>query len=402
MKHFIKVVIIFALALAVAGFSHFNSGFVTIAIANYQLEFSLNLLLVMWLVSFLIIYYLLRIIINVKRIPAKLQRSRQKRSLILGQKYLNLAGLYYFEGRYKNCYKFAIKTVKQQTSADNKFLAYMLALRSASIMQDAALENKVVDEIAQFSEPKWQLAKHMILAENLYNEQQYGQCIDNLQAALQLDFKHIPSRRMLLKVYLYLGNYHKAYEVLEWLLKHDSLREYKANRYKARVLGGLFAEIGDAEELSRIYRRLEKSEQSSFLYAKIYFDALLRVKDYQLALDFLIDHAKDESLQLIYPDAILALARKLDNSAGIERLLTLTEKYLAKNTGNSGILLALGILSYRKQLWGKARSYLDSSLNLKVTLDGLTYLSMLAEETADSQLLSDTQRRLINDIQKFK
>lgn len=402
MKHLLKAVVIFALALAVAGFSRFNGGYVTIAIANYQLEFSLNLLLIMWLVSFLIIYYLLRIMINVKRIPSKLQRARQKRSLILGQKYLNLAGLYYFEGRYKNCYKYAEKSLRQRTSLDDKFLAYMLALRSASIMQDVALENRIVGEIARFSEPKWQLAKHMILAENLYNEQQYGQCIDNLQSALQIDFKHIPSRRMLLKVYLYLGNYHKAYEILEWLLKHDSWREYKANRYKARVIGGLFAEISDADELHRIYRRLEKTEQSSFLFAKLYFDALLRIKDYELALDFLVDHAKDESFQLIYSDAILALARKVDSNSGVERLLSLTEKYLTLHTGDSGILLALGILSYRKQLWGKARSYLESSLNIKGSLDGLLYLSMLAEETGDSQLLSDTQRRLISDIQKLK
>lgn len=401
-KIFMRLIIIFLLALAVAGFSKFNTGSVTINLFEYQIQLSLNLLIILWLITFGIVYYGMRFIINLNRLPNKIKRARTNRALILSRRHLNAAGLNYFEGRFKSCYESAAKSIKHETSLDNKFLAYMLAFRSASMLRDSAKENKISTEISEFSEPKWQLAKHMIIAENLYNEQQYGQAIDNLQTVLQLDFKHIPARRMLLKVYLNLGNYHKAYEVLEWLLKNDSLREYKAIRYKARVIGGLFNETNDADELVRLYRRLDRKEQTSFLYGKLYFEALIRIKDYELALDFLVEHGKDESLQLIYREAILALAKKIDSTSATDRLLSVAEKCLPANRNSSELLLALGILSYRKQLWGKARSYLESSINLKTSLDGLIYLSFVAEATQDNQLLSEAQHNLLTNIQSFK
>ena len=402
MKLFIRLIIIFLLALAVAGFSKFNTGGVVIDLFQYQIQLSLNLLLVIWLISFIILYYVLRLVINLHRLPNKLLRARTRRGLILSRKNLNLAGLYYFEGRFRNCYDNAIRSIKYELNQNNKFLAYMLAFRSASMMKDRIKETKISAEIEQFSEPKWQLAKCMIIAENLYNEQQFGQCIDNLQAALQIDAKHIPARRMLLKVYLYLANYQQAYEVLTWLLKNDSLREYKASRYSARVFSGLFAEINDVAELTKIYQKLNRDDRSSFLFGKLYFGALLRIKEYRLAIDFLSDHSKDDNLQLIYRDAILALANKIDNVEDAGKLLVLAEKCLIANRNSSEILLALGILSYRKQLWGKAKSYLESSLSISKTLDGYVYLAFVAESTNDEDLFNSTQKNILSNIQNFK
>ena len=226
MKLFIRVSLLFLLALAVAGFSRFNTGSVTLYLGNYQAILSLNLLLIIWLVSFALIYYLLRLYINLRRLPNRIQRNRARNTLISSRRHLNEAGLHYFEGKYRSCYDNALKLMKREINPDNKFLAYMLAFRAANVMRDSEKEAKISAEMNQFNDPKWQLAKHLVIAENLYNEQRFGQCIDNLNAVLQLDHKHIQARRMLLKVYLNLANYSKAYEVLTWLLKNDSLREY--------------------------------------------------------------------------------------------------------------------------------------------------------------------------------
>ena len=50
MKLFIKTLVIFALALAVAGFGLFNNGVVAIYVASYKIELSLNLLILLWMV----------------------------------------------------------------------------------------------------------------------------------------------------------------------------------------------------------------------------------------------------------------------------------------------------------------------------------------------------------------
>lgn len=401
MKLFIKTLVIFALALAVAGFGFFNNGAVAIYVASYKIELSLNLLILLWLLSVVVIYYSFRILINVKRIPNKIHRARVRNALVAARQRLNFAGLHYFEGKYRSCYENALKSLKREANKDNKFLAYMLAYRAANIMRDQEKEDKIATELEQFSEPKWQLAKHLLIAENFYNHQLYGQAIDHLNAALQLDRSHVPAHRMLLKVYLHLTNYSKAYEMLEWLLKNDSLREYKASKYKARVIGGLFAEINDTKELNKYYNKLDKNEKSSFLYGKLYFNALLRIADYSAAVEFLERNFKDSSIQLIYSESLLALAKKVDNAKLLNRLTKLSENAFSGNEQNPLLLLTLGVLNYQQRNLEQSRTYLESSLKIKPSLDATIYLSFVAEATHDNALFADCQKKLLTNIRNF-
>lgn len=422
MKNFIWVSIILILAIAVAGFNKFNSGQVMIYIANYSLGLSLNLLLVLWLISFGIIYYICRIYINIMRLPNKIQRSRLKSALIISRRHLNLAGLHYFEGKYRSCYNNALISVKKEFSLENKFLAYLLAFISASIMRNSIKEAEILNEINQFKNSKWQLAKHMVIADNLYNDRQFGLCIDNLNAALKMDHKHIPAHRMLLKVYLHLGNFHKAYEMLSWLLKNDSLREYKANEYKSKVISGLFATTNEIDEIIDIFSNLSSAEQSSFLFGKLYFDNLLRLHEYRLATDFLETRLKNGVLESIYTDSLVALCKKSSISASVklnqstkynraksqsfseelvERLLILAEECLNLNQNNSQLLLALGILNYHKQEWTKAKTYLTKSVELKPSLDGYLYILFIAVANKDNTLAANCQSNLLINIQDF-
>lgn len=401
MKLFIRVSLLFLLALAVAGFSRFNTGSVTLYLGNYEAILSLNLLLIVWLVSFAVIYYLLRLYINLRRLPNRIQRNRARNTLISSRRHLNDAGLHYFEGKYRSCYDNALKSMKREINPDNKFLAYMLAFRAANVMRDSEKEAKISAEMNQFSEPKWQLAKHLVIAENLYNEQRFGQCIDNLNAVLQLDHKHIQARRMLLKVYLNLANYSKAYEVLTWLLKNDSLREYKASKYKARVISGLFKAAVSAKELSGYYNKLARDEKVSFLYAKLYFDGLLRLAEYALAIEFLAENLKVETLHLIYSDAILALSKKLEDKVQVDKLNLIAEKSLFADKSNANLLLALGILSYHQQRFAKSQAYLEASSNLKPSLDVYVFLGLVAKDTQNSQLLAESHQQLIANIRNL-
>lgn len=391
----------FLLALAVAGFSRFNTGSVTLYLGNYEAILSLNLLLIVWLVSFAVIYYLLRLYINLRRLPNRIQRNRARNTLISSRRHLNDAGLHYFEGKYRSCYDNALKSMKREINPDNKFLAYMLAFRAANVMRDSEKEAKISAEMNQFNEPKWQLAKHLVIAENLYNEQRFGQCIDNLNAVLQLDHKHIQARRMLLKVYLNLANYSKAYEVLTWLLKNDSLREYKASKYKARVISGLFKAAVSAKELSGYYNKLARDEKVSFLYAKLYFDGLLRLAEYALAIEFLAENLKVETLHLIYSDAILALSKKLEDKIQVDKLNLIAEKSLLADKSNANLLLALGVLSYRQQRFSKSQAYLEASSHLKPSLDVYVFLGLVAKDTQNSQLLAESHQQLIANIRNL-
>lgn len=401
MKLFIRLTILFLIALAVAGFSRFNTGSVSLFLGNYEAILSLNLLLIIWLVSFVIVYYVFRIYVNLRRLPNRIQKSRARNALIGSRLHLNNAGLHYFEGKYRSSYDYALKSIKREINPDNKFLAYIIAFRAASIMRDSAKETKISTEISQFSDPKWRLAKYLVIAENFYNEQRFGQCIDNLNAVIQLDHKHVPARRMLLKVYLSLANYTQAYEVLTWLLKYDSLREHQVNKYKTQVVSGLFKSLSTQKDLSRYYNKLSREERNNFLYGKLYFDGLLRLGEHEVALEFLTSNIKVETMQLIYSESVLALSKKITDNKLISKLKFIAEKSLASNQRNHNLLLALGILLYQEQQWEKSQSYLEDSLNLKPSLDAYLFLSLVAKETNDSQLLAESNQKLVASIRSL-
>lgn len=401
MKVFIRITILFLIALAVAGFSRFNTGSVRLFLGNYEAILSLNLLLIVWLVSFVIVYYVFRIYVNLRRLPNRIQKSRARNALIGSRLHLNNAGLHYFEGKYRSSYDYALKSIKREINPDNKFLAYIIAFRAASIMRDSAKETKISTEISQFSDPKWRLAKYLVIAENFYNEQRFGQCIDNLNAVIQLDHKHVPARRMLLKVYLSLANYTQAYEVLTWLLKYDSLREHQVNKYKAQVMSGLFKSLSAQKDLSGYYNKLDRDERNNFLYGKLYFDGLLRLGEHEVALEFLTSNIKVETMQLIYSESVLALSKKITDNKLISKLKFIAEKSLASNQRNHNLLLALGILLYQEQQWEKSQSYLEDSLNLKPSLDAYLFLSLVAKETNNSELLAESNQKLVASIRNL-
>jgi uncharacterized protein HemY len=133
----------------------------------------------------------------------------------------------------------------------------------------------------------------------------------------------------------------------------------------------------------------------------LYFNALLRIADYAIATDFLERNFKDNSIQLIYAESLLALAKKIDDAKLLNRLTKLSEKAFSANEQNPVLLLTLGVLNYQQRNLEQSRVYLESSLKIKPSLDATIYLSFVAEDTHDHTLFAECQKKLLTDIRNF-
>lgn len=400
MKLVSRIIFIFILALVVAGISELNTGEAIFLVGKYQVQLSVNLLIILLVLLFIFTYYILRIYINIRRIPSKIQNSRFKSRLVSSKIYLNQAGVHFFEGKYRSCYDNAMKSIKKEPNEDNKFMAYLIAYKSACIMRDSEKEHLLADKLQQFNEPKWMLSKYLAVAESLYNQQQYGLCIDNLNAALKIDHHHVPAHFMLMKVYLNLKNYAKSYEMLEWLMQNDSIRDYKAVKYKYRVLNGIFKDASDLNIINKVYNKLDKVERVSFQYAKLYFDALLRNDELFAATEFLEKNHKESGVQLMFAESILALSKLLHDKQQINRVILIAEMALNYLTNDTRLLIGLGILSYKIELWKKSQAYLEASVGIEASQDGYVYLAMIAKETKNDELLNKYLNEILNYLHK--
>ena len=69
------------------------------------------------------------------------------------------------------------------------------------------------------------------------------------------------------------------------------------------------------------------------------------------------------------------------------------ERWLAENPQDAALLLALGRLCRKAKLWGKARSYIETSLGLEESRGGWRELAEMLEELDDGEAAGEAYRK---------
>ena len=89
-----------------------------------------------------------------------------------------------------------------------------------------------------------------------------------------------------------------------------------------------------------------------------------------------------------WSDALINLYGRIAGSKPDEQLLV-AEQWLKERPNNASLLLALGRLSLRNELWGKAREYFEASLKQKRQPETLAELSRLAAHMGENAVSVD-------------
>ena len=378
-----RVALIILLACGLAMLGHYGAGHVIVFISQYRLDLALSTLIIFVILLFLLIYYSIRLTININRIPNKLKQWRLKQALLQSRKYLNNAGINFVEGKYGSAYKNAMNSINKEINKDNQFLALMLGYKSCGYMRNHVKEGELLQKIETYQEQKWQLAKYVAIAENQYLDRKYNQCLDNLNKAILIDKKHIPSRKIMLKTYIHLRNYEKAFEELSWLTKYDYIEKHKADKYKINIYGNLFDIISDEAELFHFYRKLDKADKENQVINKFYLNALIRLKQYRVALD-LLDTIDKHNFILF--DSLLKLVKLLEDSSSKTNFINAVNSIILRNPNHHMLYLALGIVYFKNKDYLACQKYLNMSIAIKPSSEAYVYLLYLAQETNDSIL----------------
>lgn len=113
------------------------------------------------------------------------------------------------------------------------------------------------------------------------------------------------------------------------------------------------------------------------------------IREYAQLLAELGDEAQAETLlrkvlRNHWSDELVNLYGRIKGSQPDEQLLA-AERWLQDRPNNAELLLALGRLSLRNELWGKAREYFETSLTLRRSQETLAELSRLNAHMGEDQ-----------------
>ena len=156
-------------------------------------------------------------------------------------------------------------------------------------------------------------------------------------------------------------------------------RMHTSRSRRAAHLGNLNRKAQDATALSAYWKQLPaemRTDSAVAATAARYHLALGGNAEAQAIIEQALEREWSPSLVAIYGDAA-----GTDALPQIER----AEKWLRSQARDPALLLALGKLCMRQELWGKAQSYIEASLALEPTHDGHMTLAALMERIGKPQ-----------------
>jgi HemY protein len=369
-------IILAAVAVGIALFARHSTGYVVIVSAPYRIELSLNLLVFLVLAGYLAFYTLARLVSTLAAIPARVRAYRAERQSSRMRQALNDALLAFFQGRYASAEKSAASAL---VNNETKGVAAIIAARSAHELGRFSEREQFLDH-AKGSAPDVDQARLTTLADLLVSQERYEEALAVLNDLSARDARNLRLLRLKLQAEQAMRNWDEVLATVSALTKLGGLGPAEAaTARRAAHLGNLNRKALEASQLAAYWKQLPaemRVDPAVAATAARYHLALGGTSEAQAIIEQALEHEWSPSLVALYGE-----------SAGSDALpqIERAEKWLREHARDPALLLALGKLCMRQELWGKAQSYIEASLALEPTHDGHMTLAALMERIGRPQ-----------------
>lgn len=370
MRALIWLVGIFALAAGMAMLASVNTGYVLLVLPPWRAQLSLNLLLVGLVLAFVVAYAVLRLIGKTVALPGRVGVFRERRRKDKAGRALRDALRALFEGRFAQSVKLADSAF---SDGDSRTIAALVAARAAHALRDDTRYRIWIGRAAE-QEGESRVARLMTEAELAVEGRRFEEAAAHLENLRLSGHRHIAALRLSLRVASALAQWEEVLRLARQLRKHKALSEDQARSVLRRAHLERCRELaGDAEGLAAYWKAIPSGELNDRRLVEKAVPYLATAGLGALArktLERLLDEEWDSALARLYAhcgdgDAVECLAR--------------AERWLRAQPKDAGLLYALGRLCMTAQLWGKAQSYLEASLNLAPSVETHLALAGLLE-----------------------
>ncbi|MDR2624964.1 MAG: heme biosynthesis protein HemY [Zoogloeaceae bacterium] len=377
MRSLIWLLVLVILAVAASLLAR-NDGVVLVLLPPWRVEISLTFLVILLLLAFALAYGLIRALCFSLALPAQARAYRQKREHAEALAAMENATRLLFAGRYGHALRAAESAWRVGQFAAT---AALIAARAAQRMRKTEETALWLERAQAADEEKTAVAAHMIGAETALEMGDEQAALLHLQEVQRRHGRHIAALRLEMRARQGTGDVEGVLRLLRQLEKRGGMPEEAARRIRRKMhQQALMQRQANADELLAYFNALPKGERTPRL-AESAARRLHRAGEDDAAAEIVENAIADlGDADDVLPD-LAELYGQLTATPG--RALTAriahAEAWLAAHPRDARLLLALGRLCIRQQLWGKARNYLEASLSVAASHEAHFALACLLD-----------------------
>lgn len=260
--------------------------------------------------------------------------------------------------------------------SESPLLNYLAAARAAH-MQGAYDRRDRYLKVASEQGEDAQIAVSVSQAEMQFTSDQLEQSRATLIHLLEVSPKHPYAIKLLAKVYYQQEDWANLFELLPDLQKLSLIKEKDHKKYQTTALSGIFHTLShkkDISSLNSLWKKLPGDLRDNPKAVLLYCEALTNAGDENASNKLLISQLNKQ-----FDENLIERYGLIEHPA-LGDAIKQAEKWLVNNERSPMLLLALARLHRKYQLWGKSKTYYNTSLNFAPSAAVYLELAGLLEE----------------------
>ena len=384
MKWLFSAFLILLAAVLLGLLAYQDPGYVLISRGQSTIEMSLSLFASLIVIGFIVLYFLIRALVRSWHVPGRLRRWRKRRRARQARQSSNRGLIELAEGNWRRAERALIKHVRD---SDTPLLNYLSAARAAQ-KQHAHERRDHYLSMAHNSAPGADVAVELTQAELQLAHGQLEQSLASLMHLQSLAPRHPHVLYLLAQLYQQLHSWGDLQTLLPRLARDNILSDKEHDQLSKTVYMNLLqVNQHKAENLNHIWQQIPRNLRHDQALLEAYAAHLIELAQHDSAEAVLRDVIKRD-----YNNELVRLYG-LVQSTTPDRQLQQAEHWLKGRENNANLLLALGRLATRCELWGKARSYLEASLGNHEQAETYRELGQLLDKLDEREQAAECYRK---------
>lgn len=386
------VLFIVAVVIVLTG-THYN-GNVFIVVEQTQIRINLHLFVGLVILLVVLLYVLLRIVMGLVHLPGQWTRWRVNHQRHQVETALNHAGLAFFEGRFQFAEREAERVLGNKQGHNSRALALMIAAHSADQIDELAKRDRYLNEIAQLPE-KQQLSRYLLLARSALAKHDNVGAKNALEAASKISPNLTQVAKLRLRYEWENGNPQGVLQLVDKLSRADALSESELQSYRHWAYQQLLTRAHDPSELKMSLKAIPADEREGDLCVDI-VKKYLQLGMYAQALKYVKKYYPVSFNPDLLP--LFSEANQYSSVKDQQKSIEIAEKWLQQRPQDPALQMLLGQLSYDQQLWGKAKSYLEASLQISNNNVARLLLAKVLEHSGQTAAAQQQREQVLATI----